>query len=164
MRVDGLLVFLLVTSSCLTTCILLVYLCHSGSELVQKIAAGSAAELEFMRHLALNNTVIPVLKHGQLIYKASSPDETALVRDQAAYTRAVYVQWSHVYADLSHQVRAAANMGVKLVKREGKTVELEVLGKKESYRLLEELKFTSDRKRMSVAVMDLAVNHFSVVW
>ena len=55
-------------------------------------------------------------------------------------------------------------MGVKLVKREGKTVELEVLGKKESYRLLEELKFTSDRKRMSVAVMDLAVNHFSVVW
>lgn len=85
------------------------------------------AALEFMRCLALNNAVIPAHQGGRIVYKASSPDEEALVKAAAVYN-------------------------VKLIAREAEQVRIEVLGAAEEYTQLQELEFSSDRKRMSVLV------------
>eukprot|EP01029_Cantina_marsupialis_P021360 TRINITY_DN50_c1_g1_i4.p1 TRINITY_DN50_c1_g1~~TRINITY_DN50_c1_g1_i4.p1 ORF type:complete len:1122 (-),score=321.77 TRINITY_DN50_c1_g1_i4:384-3749(-) len=98
---------------------------------VMPIGSHETLVLEAFRCLALNNTVIPALdEKGNIIYKAASPDEEALVKGAAMY-------------------------GVKLMKREGYRVVLSVLGAKEEYELLQECEFTADRKRMTVVVRDL---------
>ncbi|KAI9486475.1 MAG: hypothetical protein EXX96DRAFT_549200 [Benjaminiella poitrasii] len=61
----------------------------------------------------------------QLNYKAESPDEAALVN-------------------------AAKNAGFAFVKRKGKTLTADILGKEYEFELLDVLEFNSDRKRMSV--------------
>lgn len=111
--------------------------CEIGGRLTDAVKARRPAELEFLRHFALNNSVIPVNKDGTITYKGSSPDETALVS-------------------------AAANLGVRLVHREGKNVHITVNGEIERYVLLEELKFTSDRKRMSSVLMDASTKQLKL--
>jgi len=98
-------------------------------ELAGRVQSGSSSELEMMKHFALNSSVVPVRKGDSLQYRASSPDEVALVK-------------------------AAARMGVGLVHRDGPNVTITVNGKEEEYEVLGELAFTSDRKRMSVAILD----------
>lgn len=101
-----------------------------------------ACALEFLRCLALNNDVVPSAAKGGAsnlppgisripVYKASSPDEEALVKAAAAY-------------------------GVVLSEREGDDVSIEVLGPqhKEEYAQLACFEFNSDRKRMSVIVRE----------
>lgn len=86
--------------------------------------------LEFFRCLALNNDVVPtVSEDGTRHYKASSPDEEALVK-------------------------AAQGYGITLWEREGEAVVIDVLGGKERYLQLACFEFSSDRKRMSVIVRD----------
>ncbi len=92
--------------------------------------------LEFMRCMALNSTVVPSLSAdgdgGEFDipkYKASSPDEEALVK-------------------------AAASYGAILLKREGAALTMAVCGDVERYEVLLELEFNADRKRMSVVVRD----------
>ena len=92
--------------------------------------AGSHAEL--MRCLALNNDVVPgVNAGGERVYKASSPDEEALVK-------------------------AAAGYGAVLWAREGDVVTIQTGGgsgvepAQETYTQLAAFEFSSDRKRMSV--------------
>jgi phospholipid-translocating ATPase len=99
-------------------------------------AAGrrDACALEFLRTLALNNDVVPSTgRDGGRVYKASSPDEEALVKAAAAY-------------------------GVALVQREGDDVTIEALRHeaRETYRQLACFEFSSDRKRMSVILRNLA--------
>jgi magnesium-transporting ATPase (P-type) len=100
-----------------------------------------ACGLEFLRCLALNNDVVPSAPKGPSnlppgisripVYKASSPDEEALVKAAAAY-------------------------GVVLTEREGDDVTIEVLSPqhKEEYAQLACFEFNSDRKRMSVIVRE----------
>jgi phospholipid-translocating ATPase len=100
----------------------------ADSRLGRDAASQRPAVLDMLLHFALNNTVVPTVnKAGALVYKGASPDEVALVK-------------------------AAAACGVTLLQREGRLVQLRVLGREETYEVLEELKFSSDRKRMSVAV------------
>lgn len=95
----------------------------------------SASALEFLRCLALNNDVVPSAGKdgGGPTYKASSPDEEALVKAAAAY-------------------------GVALVEREGDNVTIECLrpDARESYTQLACFEFNSDRKRMSVILRHTA--------
>lgn len=63
----------------------------------------------------------------QLDYKAESPDEAALVN-------------------------AAKNAGFAFIKRKGKMMTVDVLGKEYEFELLDVLEFNSDRKRMSVII------------
>eukprot|EP01080_Neovahlkampfia_damariscottae_P011071 gene11071-3777_t len=80
-------------------------------------------------NLVLNNTIEPRIdiKTNELIYDGSSIDELALIK-------------------------AASNNGFKLLEKSLEFVEIEVLGKKETFTLLALLEFNSDRKRMSIIV------------
>ncbi|OAD03177.1 hypothetical protein MUCCIDRAFT_143219 [Mucor lusitanicus CBS 277.49] len=84
---------------------------------------------EFFMLLALCHTVVieKIGKDGktQIDYKAESPDEAALVN-------------------------AAKNAGFAFIKRKGKMLTVDVLGKEYEFELLNVLEFNSDRKRMSV--------------
>lgn len=110
--------------------------------------AGDGAHLDWLRCLALNNDVVPApakpdassagaSEHGhhgsdRPVYKASSPDEEALVKAAAAY-------------------------GVALWERVGDVVHIDLYGtRRESYTQLAAFEFTSDRKRMSVLLRDNA--------
>ena len=92
---------------------------------------GDASSHDFFRCLALNNSVIPTPdpNTGALRYKASSPDEEALVRGAAAY-------------------------GVCLQSRVVNQVVIDVMDSRETYTQLHELEFDSVRKRMSVLVQN----------
>lgn len=92
-----------------------------------------AMAVDFMRCLALNNSVIPSAHPdtGRLRYKASSPDEEALVKGARAY-------------------------GVALRARIVNEVTIDVIDTRESYTQLHELEFDSVRKRMSVLVRNNA--------
>ncbi|KAI8466535.1 MAG: hypothetical protein J3K34DRAFT_524465 [Monoraphidium minutum] len=84
--------------------------------------------VDFLLALALCNTVVPTAtEEGALLYQASSPDEEALVA-------------------------AAAYLGVKLVSRSGSHAEIEVAGELQRWGVAAVLEFSSDRKRMSVAL------------
>ncbi|XP_055314089.1 probable phospholipid-transporting ATPase IA isoform X6 [Sitodiplosis mosellana] len=83
---------------------------------------------EFLTLLAVCHTVIPEKdENGKFIYHAASPDERALVA-------------------------GAANFGYVFEMRTPNTVEIDALGKRERYEILNVLEFTSARKRMSVIV------------
>ena len=66
-------------------------------------------------------------ERGDIIYQASSPDEETLVK-------------------------AARSVGVRLIDRTADSVILDVWGSREEYKILAEVPFTSDRRRMSVVV------------
>lgn len=82
---------------------------------------------EFFTLLALCHTVMSEIKKGKLEYQAQSPDEAALSG-------------------------AARNFGFVFKDRTSNTIEIEVLGKKLTYELLDILDFNNVRKRMSVIV------------
>ncbi|SPQ94422.1 unnamed protein product (mitochondrion) [Plasmodiophora brassicae] len=110
--------------------------CGSGGRLFLAGAHNeSSVTLNFLRNIALNNSVTPSQDaSGRLIYKSPSPDEESLVE-------------------------AAAQLGVKLVSRHGPMIELNVHGQTESYLVRQELTFTSERRRMSVIVQDRATGN-----
>ncbi|CEG49014.1 aminophospholipid translocase [Plasmopara halstedii] len=83
---------------------------------------------EFFEHLAVCHTVIPEqLESGEIRLSASSPDEQALVA-------------------------GAAFAGFKFESRSVGSANVQVLGQRVTYQVLDVLEFTSTRKRMSVVV------------
>ena len=92
---------------------------------------------DFLRVLGLCHAVIPSFEHienfDEIVWKSPSPDEEALVQ-------------------------AAADNGVLFMKRTRKELELIVNGKKEIYKLIHTLEFSSDRRRMSVLVQNKATS------
>lgn len=102
---------------------------HTLLDNLQKGYETSESIREFLVLLAVCHTVVPE-KHGEEItYLASSPDEAALVK-------------------------GAKNLGFVFTTRTPETVEIEAIGKREVYEVLNVLDFTSERKRMSVVVRD----------
>ncbi|VDM96467.1 unnamed protein product [Thelazia callipaeda] len=80
---------------------------------------------EFLRMMAICHTVVPEFgKDGMIHYQASSPDEGALVR-------------------------AAASLGFVFQTRKPQSI---LLGNLKTYKILNVLEFTSDRKRMGVVI------------
>ncbi|GAM24953.1 hypothetical protein SAMD00019534_081280 [Acytostelium subglobosum LB1] len=97
-----------------------------GSE-YDKVDMSKAVNIEFYIAMALCHTVVPDASSGSVKYSATSPDEAALVEE-------------------------CASAGVKLISRNQDIIVLEVLGESRSYKLLNTLEFSSDRKIMSVIV------------
>ncbi|CAH1777147.1 unnamed protein product, partial [Owenia fusiformis] len=84
--------------------------------------------LEFFRIMSVCHTVIPEKNSDEdIIYQASSPDEAALVK-------------------------GACRVGFIFTSRTPQSVTIKVLGREETYEILNLLEFTSERKRMSVIV------------
>ncbi|CAG9326924.1 ATP8A1_3 [Blepharisma stoltei] len=84
--------------------------------------------IEFMMHLACCHTIISEMKDGELVYKASSPDELALVN-------------------------AAKFFGYEFIARDqDMNIEIKIGERKMHFKLLNVIEFTSDRKRMTVIV------------
>ncbi|XP_065883970.1 phospholipid-transporting ATPase IB-like [Dysidea avara] len=94
-------------------------------KLCDLLKGGDITVGSFIRNMALCHTVIPELKGGKLEYRASSPDEGALVK-------------------------AASNLGVMFTSRTPSNLTIEVNGNPEVYEMMNILPFSSDRKRMSV--------------
>ncbi|KAF2531321.1 hypothetical protein F2Q70_00031293 [Brassica cretica] len=100
------------------------------TQLLDAITSGSTDVIRFLTVMAICNTVIPVRsKAGDIIYKAQSQDEDALVI-------------------------AAAKLHMVFVGKNANLLELMFNGEMLRYEVLEILEFTSDRKRMSVVVKD----------
>ncbi|PRP74084.1 phospholipid-transporting ATPase 2-like isoform 1 [Planoprotostelium fungivorum] len=109
--------------------------CHTISEdeaLKAKIADNDLYSIDLFRILSLCHSVIiargtEMGDHGH--FKASSPDEEALVK-------------------------AAAEMKIEFIHSDTNNIEIMVNGRKETYERLYVLEFTSERKRMSVILRD----------
>ncbi|KAL3629997.1 Alanine aminotransferase 2 [Castilleja foliolosa] len=102
----------------------------NDAELLNAVSSGSADVIQFLIVMALCNTVIPVRsKSGDILYKAQSQDEEALVR-------------------------AAARLHMVLGNKNGNIVDIHFNASLIRYEVLDVLEFTSDRKRMSVVVKD----------
>ncbi|ESQ44577.1 hypothetical protein EUTSA_v10003135mg [Eutrema salsugineum] len=100
------------------------------AQLLNAITSGSTDVIRFLTVMAICNTVIPVQsKAGDIVYKAQSQDEDALV----------------IAAAKLHMVFVGKNANLLDIRFNGLTIRYEVL---------EILEFTSDRKRMSVVVKD----------
>uniref|UniRef100_A0A8C5P6W0 Phospholipid-transporting ATPase n=1 Tax=Leptobrachium leishanense TaxID=445787 RepID=A0A8C5P6W0_9ANUR len=82
---------------------------------------------EFFRMIALCHTVMVDERDGRISYKASSPDEEALVK-------------------------AARNFGYVFLSRNHETITISELGVVKTYHILVLMDFNSDRKRMSILV------------
>ncbi|CAI0385422.1 unnamed protein product [Linum tenue] len=94
------------------------------------VASGSPDVIRFLTVMAICNTVIPVQsKNGNVLYKAQSQDEEALVQ-------------------------AAAKLHMVLFSKSGNLLEIRFNASAIKYEVLDILEFTSDRKRMSVVVRD----------
>nr|XP_055066724.1 phospholipid-transporting ATPase ID isoform X2 [Misgurnus anguillicaudatus] len=102
--------------------------CFYDQSLLEAVMMGESAVHEFFRVLSLCHTVMSEEKsEGELLYKAQSPDEGALVT-------------------------AARNFGFVFRSRTPGTVTTQELGKSVTYTLLAILDFNNIRKRMSVIV------------
>lgn len=100
------------------------------AHLLSAITSGSTDVVRFLTVMAICNTVIPVRsKAGDIVYKAQSQDEEALVI-------------------------AAARLHMVFVGKNANFLEIRLNGATIRYEVLEILEFTSDRKRMSVVVKD----------
>ncbi|KAJ8435694.1 hypothetical protein Cgig2_027284 [Carnegiea gigantea] len=98
--------------------------------LLDAAASGSSEIIRFLTVMAICNTVIPTQsKSGDIVYKAQSQDEEALVQ-------------------------AAAHLHMVLVRKNGNVLDIKTKGAMRQFELLDVLEFTSDRKRMSVVVRD----------
>uniref|UniRef100_A0A0E0F5F5 Phospholipid-transporting ATPase n=1 Tax=Oryza meridionalis TaxID=40149 RepID=A0A0E0F5F5_9ORYZ len=99
-------------------------------ELLNAVANNSPHVIKFLTVMTLCNTVIPIKSSsGAILYKAQSQDEDALVN-------------------------AASNLHMVLVNKNGNTAEIHFNRRVVQYEILDILEFTSDRKRMSVVVLD----------
>ncbi|KAG7274166.1 hypothetical protein CRUP_013700, partial [Coryphaenoides rupestris] len=102
----------------------------SAPELVQRLRARRCStSTEFFTALALCHTVMPEHNKEGLVYKASSPDEEALVG-------------------------AARDLGWVFHSRRLDSLTLLELGDTREYQLLAQLEFTSQRRRMSILVRE----------
>ncbi|XP_078475030.1 phospholipid-transporting ATPase IA-like isoform X1 [Lampetra fluviatilis] len=101
--------------------------CTAVMENLQCNHPTSAVIRDFLTMMAVCHTVIPERSEGSIIYQATSPDESALVR-------------------------AAKEMGFTFCGRTPDSIIIDALGKEETYKLLNVLEFSSNRKRMSVIV------------
>ncbi|XP_021322580.1 phospholipid-transporting ATPase ID isoform X2 [Danio rerio] len=102
--------------------------CFYDQSLLEAVMVGDPAVHEFFRVLSLCHTVMSEEKsEGELVYKAQSPDEGALVT-------------------------AARNFGFVFRSRTPGTITTQELGKAVTYTLLAILDFNNIRKRMSVIV------------
>ncbi|KAK4255533.1 hypothetical protein QN277_008521 [Acacia crassicarpa] len=100
------------------------------TELLSAVACGSPDVVRFLTVMAICNTVIPTRsKIGDILYKAQSQDEDALVN-------------------------AAARLHMVFFNKNGNILEVKFNSTILNYEILDTLEFTSDRKRMSVVVKD----------
>ncbi|XP_057455531.1 phospholipid-transporting ATPase 2 [Lotus japonicus] len=100
------------------------------AELLNAVSSGSSDVARFLTVMAICNTVIPVRsKTGDILYKAQSQDEEALVH-------------------------AAAQLHMVFFNKSGNILEVNFNSSVLQYEVLETLEFTSDRKRMSVVLQD----------
>ncbi|CAN6847113.1 unnamed protein product [Brassica oleracea] len=100
------------------------------AHLLSAITSGSTDVIRFLTVMAIGNTVIPMRsKAGDIVYKAQSEDEEALVI-------------------------AAAKLNMVFVGKNANLLEIRFNGLTIRYEVLEILEFTSDRKRMSMVVKD----------
>ncbi|XP_054812322.1 phospholipid-transporting ATPase 2 [Prosopis cineraria] len=100
------------------------------AELLRAIACGSPDVVRFLIIMAICNTVVPTQsKIGDILYKAQSQDEDALVN-------------------------AAALLHMVFFNKNGNILEVKFNSSILNYEILDTLEFTSDRKRMSVVVKD----------
>ncbi|XP_044502842.1 phospholipid-transporting ATPase 2 isoform X2 [Mangifera indica] len=98
--------------------------------LLNAVSSGSPDVIQFLTVMAVCNTVIPTQSNtGDILYKAQSQDEEALVH-------------------------AAAKLHMVFVNKNANIVEIRFNASALQYEVLEILEFTSDRKRMSVVVRD----------
>ncbi|KAE9586263.1 putative phospholipid-translocating ATPase [Lupinus albus] len=99
-------------------------------ELLNAVSSGLPDVVRFLTVMAICNTVIPTRsKSGDILYKAQSQDEDALVH-------------------------AAAWLDMVFFNKNGNILEVKFNSKILQYEVLETLEFTSDRKRMSVVLKD----------
>jgi phospholipid-transporting ATPase len=101
--------------------------CSEMLETALGVGGNAAQNLrDFFVNMAVNHTVMPVVKNDRLVYQASSPDESALVDGAAA-------------------------AGVVLRLRENDTLTVDVFDEQgQQFQVLQVNAFTSERKRMSV--------------
>lgn len=94
----------------------------------QEFDSNSVNVIEYVRLMSLCHSVVPSQGYnGEMIYKAASPDEEALVK-------------------------AAAQNDYVFLRRGNDGICIRAQGKEEIYPLLAELEFSSDRRRMSVVI------------
>ncbi|XP_061355586.1 phospholipid-transporting ATPase 2-like [Gastrolobium bilobum] len=99
-------------------------------ELLNAVSNGSPDVIQFLTIMAICNTVVPTRsKTGDVLYKAQSQDEDALVL-------------------------AAGKLNMVFFNKNGNILEVKFNSSVLQYEVLETLEFTSDRKRMSVVVKD----------
>lgn len=99
-------------------------------KLLKENGPSSARTIHYFTAIAVCNNVDSFEKDGQIVYEGSSPDEVALVR-------------------------AAAEFGIKLVKRTTKVITLLYPdGKERNFTILACLEFTPERKMMSIVVQE----------
>ncbi|PNY03797.1 phospholipid-transporting ATPase 2-like protein [Trifolium pratense] len=99
-------------------------------ELLNAVSSGSYDVVRFLTVMAICNTVVPTRsKTGDILYKAQSQDEDALVQ-------------------------AAAQLHMVFFNKNGNILEVKFNTAILQYEVLETLEFTSDRKRMSVVLKD----------
>ncbi|KAK2424610.1 ATPase E1-E2 type family protein / haloacid dehalogenase hydrolase family protein [Trifolium repens] len=99
-------------------------------ELLNAVSSGSYDVVRFLTVMAICNTVVPTRsKTGDILYKAQSQDEDALVQ-------------------------AAAQLHMVFFNKSGNILEVKFNTSILQYEVLEILEFTSDRKRMSVVLKD----------
>ncbi|KAL2331677.1 hypothetical protein Fmac_019258 [Flemingia macrophylla] len=99
-------------------------------ELLNAVSSGSSDVIRFLTVMAICNTVIPTpSKTGDILYKAQSQDEDALVH-------------------------AAARLHMVYFNKSGNILGIKFNSSILQYEVLETLEFTSERKRMSVVVKD----------
>ena len=83
--------------------------------------------VDFLLHLACCHTIIPEVDEDKIVYKASSPDEMALVY-------------------------AAAHFGVTFEARDLESIKLRFKTGEKTYKILKIIEFSSDRARMTVII------------
>ena len=107
-------------------------------DLQMKLEECDPAVISFFRILALCHSVFPKEVDGEVVFHGSSPDEEALVT-------------------------AAKHLGICLKRRTKDVIEVDVLGTRERYEILETLDFTSERRRMGIVLRNLDTDIIELV-
>ncbi|EGG19357.1 P-type ATPase [Cavenderia fasciculata] len=108
--------------------------------LLEQINSNDHHSVNFFRAISLCHSVIPSRspEDNSIFYKASSPDEEALVT-------------------------AASKLGIQFTNKTPSALTIQVNDTIEHYQLLHTFDFTSDRKRMSVIVKHNATNQIKII-